>query len=91
LRLTVEAFTHSLEKPETFVKLCGILGRIRLVAPDPVLAAAEGCCRQIVDLYSKPNMTIEQIRVALEGDRLDPMKDFSIACRTELQEIIASC
>ena len=88
-RLTVEALSHSLEQPETLVKLYGILGRIRLVAADPVLAAAEACCRQIVDLYSKPNMTIEQIRVAFERDRLDPIKDFSTTCRTELLEITA--
>ena len=48
--LTVEALGHSLEQPEAFVRLYGILGRIRLVAADPVLAAAERCCRQIVDL-----------------------------------------
>src|SRR5579885_968598 len=40
-QLTVEAFTHSLERPETFVKLYGILGRIRLVATEPVLDTAE--------------------------------------------------
>lgn len=86
-RLAIDAFSHSLEKPDTFVKLYGILGRIRLVAADPVLAAAEACCRQLVDLYAKPNMTIEQIRVAFERDRLDPIRDFSVACRKELLEI----
>jgi hypothetical protein len=40
-RLTVEAFSHSLERPDTFVKLYGIIGRIRLVATDLVLAATE--------------------------------------------------
>ena len=88
-RLTVEALSHSLEQPERLVKLYGILGRIRLVAADPVLVAAEACCRQIVDLYSEPNMTIEQIRVAFERDRVDPIKDFSTACRKELFEITA--
>ena len=88
-RLTMEAMSHSLEQPETFVKLYGILGRIRLVATDPVLAAAEACCGRIVDLYSKPNMTIEQIRVAIERERLDPVKDFSAVCRTELLDIAA--
>ena len=86
-RLTVEAFSHSLERPDTFVKLYGITGRIRLVATDPVLAAAEACIRQIIDLYAKPNMTVEQIRLAFERDRLDPIRDFSVACRKELLEI----
>ena len=29
-------------------------------------------------------MTVEQIRVAFERDRLDPLKDFSVVCRKEL-------
>ena len=86
-RLAMEAFSHSLEQPDTFVKLYGITGRIRLVATDPILAAAEACIREIVDLYAKPNMTVEQIRLAFERDRLDPIRDFSIACRKELLQI----
>ena len=86
-RLVMEALSHSLERPDTFVKLYGINGRIRLVATEPVLAAAEACIRQIIDLYAKPNMTVEQIRVAFERDRLDPIGDFSLACRKELLEI----
>jgi hypothetical protein len=86
-RLAVEALGHSLERPETFVKLYGIIGHIRLVATDAVLAAAEACTRQIIDLYAKPNMTIEQIRLAFERDRLDPIRDFSVACQKELLAI----
>ena len=86
-RLTIDALSHSVEKPDAFVRLYGILGRIRLVAADPVLAAAEACARQLVDLYAQPNMTLEQIRVAFERDRLDPIRDFSVACRKELLEI----
>jgi hypothetical protein len=82
-RLTVEALSHSLEQPDTFVKLYGITGRIRLVATEPVLYAAEACIRQIIDLFAKPNMTVEQIRLAFERDRLDPLRDFSVACRKE--------
>jgi hypothetical protein len=86
-RLTIEALSHTLEKPDAFVKLYGILGRIRLVAADPVLTAAEACSRELVDLYAKPNMSVEQIRVAFERDRLDPIRDFSVACREELLAI----
>jgi hypothetical protein len=85
--LTLDALGHSLEKPETFVRLYGILCRIRLVAADPVLGAAETCARLIVELYSKPNMTIDQIRAAFEKDKLDPIRDFSAACRKELVTI----
>jgi hypothetical protein len=86
-RLTVEALGHSLERPDTFVKLYGITGRIRLVATYPVLDAAEACINQIIDLFAKPNLTVEQIRLAFERDRLDPVRDFSAACRKEFVEI----
>jgi hypothetical protein len=87
--LTVEALTHQLEQPATFVKLYGILGRIRIVAADPVFAAAEACCRQVIELYTKPNMTIDQIRAAFDHGQIDPIKQFSNACRTEFLEIMA--
>ena len=86
-RLTVEALGHSLERPDTFVKVYGITGRIRLMATSPVLDAAEACIRQIIDLYAKPNMTVEQMRLAFERDRIDPIMDFSRGCRKELLEI----
>ena len=52
-----------------------------------VLAAAEACSHQIIDLYAKPNMTVQQIHLAFERDWLDPIRDFSVACRKELLEI----
>jgi transcription-repair coupling factor (superfamily II helicase) len=86
-RLTIDAVGHSLETLDTFVKLYGILGRIRLVAANSVLDAAEACIRQIIDLFAKPNMTVEQMRLAFERDRLDPIREFSVASRKELIEI----
>jgi hypothetical protein len=86
-RLAVDAMVHSLEGPEQFVTLYGILGRIRLMSGENVLGKAEDCCRRIVDLYSRPNMTPEQVRAALEANELDPLKDFSTACRTELHAL----
>jgi hypothetical protein len=86
-RLVVEALDHSLDRPETFVKLYGILGRIRLVCGEATLAEAEVCCRRIVEFYLKPNMTAEQIRAAFEANEFDPLKAFSIACRAELLKI----
>lgn len=86
-RLTMDALGNSLEKQDTFVKLLGILGRIRLVADDRVLAAAEACCREIVELYSKPNLTIALIWDQFERDWRDPVREFSTACRQELRDI----
>ena len=86
-RLVVDAASHSLETPEKLVILYGILGRIRLVASEKVLAEAEKFLRQIVDLYERPNLTLEQVRATLDSEDFDPLKTFSSACRTELLKI----
>jgi hypothetical protein len=80
-----DAFDHSLDKTETLVKLYAILGRIRLVSSDPVLAAAEECCDRVVDLYAKPNRTRAEIFTTLHSGEFEALKRFSDACRVELR------
>ena len=82
--LVADAFDHSLDKPETLVKLYAILGRIRLVSSDAVLSAAEECCDRVVDLYAKPNRTVAEIFATLHSGEFEALKHFSDACRVEL-------
>src|SRR5262249_42290235 len=86
-RLAVDSLMHTLDRPEQLVALYGILSRIRLISGDEVLAKAEGCCRRIVERYRRPNMTSDQVQVAIEANEFDILKDFSSACRTELLAI----
>ena len=83
------AFDHSLDKPETLVKLYAILGRIRLVSSDAVLTAAEECCDHVVDLYAKPNRTTPEIFTTLHSGEFEFLKRFSDACRLELRKYSA--
>ena len=83
------AFDHSLDSPETLVKLGAILGRIRLVSSDAVLTAAEECFDRIVDLYAKPNRTMDEIFTTLRSGEFEFLKHFSDACRVELRKYSA--
>ena len=86
-RSTADAFEHSLERPDILVNIYAIAGRIHLIASAPVIKAADECCSYIVDLYSSPNKTIEQIRVTLlVSDH--PLRAFEAACRVELGEYV---
>jgi hypothetical protein len=82
----IDALSNSLDRPDKFVQLYANLSCIRLLSSQSVLAAAEECCRQIVDLYSKPNLSVDQIRATFEMEDFDPLKEFSAACRAELHE-----
>lgn len=86
-RLSVDALTHSLERPDQILTLYGVLGCIRLMSGDEVVREGEACCRRIIELFGRPNLTTDQLRAAVAGDRvheLDPLKEFSNACRNEL-------
>jgi len=86
-RLAVDALAHCLERPDQIVALYGLLSRIRLISGEEVLRQGEACCRRILELYGRPNLTTDEIRAAAETDDLDvidPLKDFSTACRKEL-------
>ena len=86
-RLTVDALAHSLERPHQLMRLYGILSCIRLMSGKEVVRQGEACCHRIVELYGRPNLTTDQIRTAAEGhdlDSIDPLKEFSTACRNEL-------
>ena len=79
------AFDHSLDSPETLVKLGAILGRIRLFPSDAVLTAAEECFERIVELYAKPNRTIAEVFTTLHSGEFEFLRRFSDACRVELR------
>ena len=88
-RLIADAFDHSLDTPETLVKLYANLGRIRLVSSDTVLTAAEECCDRILKLYAQPNRTMAEIFTGLHSGELEVFKHFSEACRVELRRYSA--
>jgi len=83
------AFDHSLDSPETLVKLGAILGRIRLFSSDAVLTAAEECFERIVELYAKPNRTIAEVFTTLHSGEFEFLRRFSDACRVELRKYSA--
>jgi hypothetical protein len=86
-RLTANAFDHSLDRPETMANVYALLGRIRLTASGTVITAAEECCHYVVEMYSKPNLTIEQIYDWLKATK-HPLTNFAAACRAELDQYV---
>ena len=87
--LIADAFDHTLDNPETLVKLYAILGRIRLVSSEAVLVAAEEVSDRIVKWYAEPNRKIDQLFTALHSGELEVFKRFSDACRVELRRYSA--
>jgi len=70
-RLLSDAFDHTLDKPETLVKLYAILGRIRLVSSEAVFKAAEECSSRILDHCHQVPKVIVSVK--------DPSADHTIS------------
>jgi hypothetical protein len=89
-RLLVDAFQHSLEKPETLLTAYALLNRIRLGASHDVLAAAERILGRITDQYFSGNLSTHELLRLARSEQTDPLKEFGEACREELSSMGAA-
>ena len=88
-RLLIDAFTHSLDKPDTLLPLYALINRIRLCASQPVLSEAERLLTRIAEQYFSRNLTLEEMRALTRSQGADPLKSFGEACRVELKSMRA--
>jgi hypothetical protein len=86
--LLVDAFTHTLEKPETLLPVYALLNRIRLCASPAVLSEAEKLLRRITEQYFAKNLDLAQMRALATAGDSDPLQDFAEACRVELRAVL---
>jgi hypothetical protein len=75
---------HKLDDPERLYSLYAVLNRIRLVASDEVLAAADRTATQIIERFFRPNVSFEEMQQLVLTRPNDPLKEFSEVCRVEL-------
>jgi hypothetical protein len=87
-KLMVDAFMHTLEKPETLLTVYALLNRIRLCAGPAVLCEAEKLISRITDQYFAKNLDLDQMRALATAGDGDPLKGFSEACRLELGSVL---
>ena len=67
-----------------------LLNRIMLVSSSPVVAAANAVMRSLIEGYFRRNLTMEEIRdLVLQGNHSvgNPLNEFSVACRAELDAL----
>src|SRR5215831_16680934 len=67
------------------IGIYGLVSRIRLTSSARVVEAAESVARIIMDAYLSPNMSLQELRDTWIERHIDPLRDFSEACREELQ------
>lgn len=88
-KLAIDSFLNRLEHAERVFPSFALLNRIRITSSPEVLAAAERTVMRISDQYFSENLTIEDLREMARSHPESPLKEFSEACRAELDALRA--
>ena len=84
-KLYTDALQNRRDDTAALIGIYALKSRIHLVSSAPVVDAAETLTRVIVDAYLAPNVSLEEMRANWVNRHVDPLRDFSQACRQELQ------
>ena len=88
-KLYVASATHRIDDDDAevaeMVSLYAVSSRVRLFASVQVIVEAENVIDRIARQYGYDNLSAEQLRMSTVEKRDDPLKAFSIICRSELQ------
>lgn len=82
-RLYAEALVSDKSEASRLVDMYALIGRMKILSSDEVVDAAEKAALLIIKTYVSPNRTFADIPEFIK--EMDPLRDFSEACRRELQ------
>jgi hypothetical protein len=82
-RLYADALVNDNSEVSKLVGLYAFIARMKILSSDAVVEAAEKAARLILETYLSPNRTFVDLPELI--NEMDPLRDFSEACRRELQ------
>ena len=63
---------------------------MRILSSPPIVESADRVVRMIIEAYLAPNKTFRDLPEILDNEAMNPLREFSDACREELRERGAS-
>ncbi|HWN51842.1 MAG TPA: hypothetical protein VNO18_18850 [Xanthobacteraceae bacterium] len=86
-KLYADALVHNESEVSTLVSVYALIGRMRILSSSVIVEKAETVVRMIVDTYFSPNKTFPDLRDMMNSRAMDPLREFSEACREELRAL----
>ena len=84
-RLYADAFAHDKAEVVNLVSLYALVSRMRVRSSPRIVENADRVVRVIIETYLAPNKTFRDVKEILDNDAMDPLREFSHACREELR------
>jgi hypothetical protein len=82
-RLYADALVKDKSEVSKLVDLYALIARMKILSGDSVIEAAEKAGRRILETYPSPSRTFVDLPELI--NEMDPLRDFSEACRRELR------
>jgi len=86
-RLYADAYEHDKADTATLVNLYALVSRMRVRSSPRIIEGADRVVRLIIETYLAPNKTFRDVPEILDNEALDPLREFSNACREELRKL----
>ena len=87
-KLYMDALVRDEADASAIVSLYALISQMRMASNANVVEKAEMVVRTILDTYSRPNKTFPELQtLMLNRGLVDPLLNFSEACRDELRDI----
>jgi hypothetical protein len=84
-RWYADAFEHDKAEIANLVGLYALVSRMRVFSSTAVVASADRVVRTIIEAYLAPNKTFRDLTEVIDDEAMNPLRDFSNACRDELR------
>ena len=86
-RLYADSLVHDTPDVSQLIRLYVMISRMRVLASATIVENADKVARMIVNSYLVPNKTFPELRDMVNSGAMDPLRDFSEACREEFQRL----
>jgi hypothetical protein len=80
-----DAYEHDKAEISNLVNLYAMVSRMRVLSSPRVIENADRVVRVIIETYLAPNKTFRDVTEVLDNETMNPLRDFSNACRDELR------
>jgi hypothetical protein len=89
-RWYADAYEHDNPEVSNLINLYALVSRMRVLSSAKIVESADRVVRVIIQTYLAPNKTFRDIEEILDNEAMNPLRDFSNACREELQREASS-
>ena len=86
-RLYADSLVHETPDISQLIGLYAMISMMRAISPSTIVQYADKVARMIVNTYLAPNKSLPELRDMVNSGAVDPLRDFSEACREEFQKL----